>query len=206
MKITLIQYYSAFVSLYGAIAAIPFLPLLFHIFLPDSAAAAEYLYPPLGDFEQLSLTLTFLILVFLTYVVFESMGRMRIKYRVLINLAGAVVGVCALIVLYTLFVRRVPVPSTSQTVTVSVGYERTTLANRVYAGWSDWDMLHDRGPWEEQIHQLWTGRSIAIVRLLLWSSYTLTLSCLLTIVCFAVYKHARELVPNDSERPGKDVN
>jgi hypothetical protein len=49
----------------------------------------------------------------------------------------------------------------------------------------DWEMLHYRGPDEEQIHRLWTDRSISIVRARLWSSYTLTLCCFLSIVCVA---------------------
>jgi hypothetical protein len=60
-------------------------------------------------------------------------------------------------------------------------------------------MLHDRGPWEEKIQELWTQQSIAVVRASLWASYTLTLSCFLSVVSLGVYQHALESPPRESK-------
>jgi hypothetical protein len=102
------------------------------------------------------------------------------------------VGGFVLIALYVQYVRVISIPSASLSVPVSVGYERTEFALKTYPKWGDWDMLHDRGPWEDKIQQLWTQRSIWIVRGALWASYTFTLSCFLSIVCLGVYQNALE--------------
>jgi hypothetical protein len=84
------------------------------------------------------------------------------------------------------------VPSTNSDVPVSVGYQRTDFAVQTYPGMSDWEMLHDRGPWEEQVQKLWTRHSIIVVRTQLWISYTLSLVCYLAVVSLAAYQHASE--------------
>ena len=109
-----------------------------------------------------------------------------------ILIVGSALGVCALIALYVPYVRLVAVPSVHLEVPVSIGYQRTDFALQTYPQWDDWEMLHDRGPWEQQIQKLWTQRSIIVVRLLLWGSYTLSLVCMLSCVSLAVYRHASE--------------
>ena len=55
MCIAVRKYYGGFVSLAGIAAGIPFLPPLLHLFMPDTSAFAAYLYPPLGDIEQIAI-------------------------------------------------------------------------------------------------------------------------------------------------------
>ena len=105
---------------------------------------------------------------------------------------GFLLSVCVWIALFTSDVRHIALPSVDQEVAVSIGFERTPFALQEYPNETDWEMLHDRGPWEEQIQKLWTRPSIIVVRSLLWLSYTLTLACFLSIVSFAAYEHAVE--------------
>jgi hypothetical protein len=103
-----------------------------------------------------------------------------------------VLGFCALILLYVLFVRRVPVLGADLEVPVSIGYQRTEFAQLRYSGVSDVDMLQRTSPTEELIQKLWTRNSISAVRLFLWLSYTLSATCFLSVVSFFVYQHVAE--------------
>jgi hypothetical protein len=200
------QYYQGFVSLWGLAAGAPFVPPLLHVFIPDSSAFAEYLYPPLGDIEWVAVAATVGFLLATTFVVFTCrQSKRRIHPRVPILLTvGFAIGMCALIVLYVFYVRRIPVPSVSLEVPVSIGYQRTELAFKTYPQMSDWAMLHDAGPREEQIQLLWTPHSICVVRVLLWAFYTLTVSCFLSVVSLAVYEHAAEQPPDESKDTGRE--
>jgi len=121
---------------------------------------------------------------------------------------GSVLSVCALIALYVSYVRHIPVHSANLEVPVSIGYQRTDLALRIYppatiypnAQWSDWAMLQDAGPREEQIQKLWSQHSICVVRELLWLFYTLTVTCFLSVASLAVYQHAAEEAQSGSAR------
>ncbi len=194
MKVTLARYYKGFGSLYALWAGLPFLPPLLHACVPDSSAFAEYLFPPLGDSQRLAFAATIGTLLLTTFVAFvccQMTQGIRPSVPAML-MAGWLLGFCALISLYVPYVRHVAVPSVKLEVPVSIGFERTDFALRTYPGWNDWEMLHDRGPWEEQIHVLWTQRSIIVVRALLWVTYSLTLSCFLSIASLAVYQHAAE--------------
>jgi hypothetical protein len=194
MKVTVRQYYRGFVSLFGIFAGVTFLPPVLHFFIPDSSAIAEYLYPPLGDSQQLTLAATFLVLSLTTYVVFkwrESAPKEK-WYVASILWAGLVLGVVAWIVLCVHYVRRIPVPTMGLEIPVSIGFERTDFALRWYSNSSDWEMLHYTGPWEDNIQELWTPSSICVVRVLLWLSYTMSLACFLAVVSLAAYQHAAE--------------
>jgi hypothetical protein len=70
--------------------------------------------------------------------------------------------------------------------------EITIAALQMCPQTSDWDILRDHRPREEQIQKLWTRPSILVVRLLLWLSYTFTLVCFASIVSLAAYRHADE--------------
>jgi len=89
------------------------------------------------------------------------------------------------------------VPAANLEVPVSVGYQRTDFALQWYPRSDDWEMLHNRGPYEEQIQKLWTLRSIIVVRVFLWLSYTLALACFLAVASLAVYQHASEEPPGE---------
>lgn len=202
MKVTVLQYYKGFLGLQALFAGVPFVPPLLHVFVPDSSTIAEYLYPPLGDSQQLTLVATVLLLLLTTFVVFKycRSARKERPYLPLILLAGSALGVCALIGLYVYFVRRIPVPAMGLEVPVSIGYQRTDFALRWYPQWNDWAMLHDAGPREEKIQELWTQSSICVVRVLLWASYTLTLACSMCFVSLGVYGHVAEKVASQSKR------
>lgn len=196
-KVTLAQYYRGFWSLFGAFATIPFVFPLIHIVVrivaPDSSKSA-YLYPPLGDFQNLSLAATFLFLIMVTFGAFvycEPARQVR-RSKIVAMMLGFLVGIVALIGMYGRFVRKIDIPSINQEVIVSVGYQRTRFALKTYPNWSDWDMLHDQGPSEETIQRLWTPSSVSVVRVGLWLMYTVTLGCLLVVICVGVYKHASD--------------
>jgi hypothetical protein len=194
MSVTAQQYYCGFIRLRGAAAWFSFLPALIHLFIPDSSAIAAILYPPLGDIDGIAVTATIAVLLISTWVVFtrcRSSRKIHRKAPVILAL-GVVLGFCALVVLYVLYVRRVPVLGADLEVPVSIGYQRTEFAQLRYSGVSDVDMLQRASPTEEAIQKLWTRQSIITVRILLWSFYTLTATCFLSVVSFFVYQHAAE--------------
>jgi hypothetical protein len=211
MKITVRQYYEGFVSLFGVVAGVPFAAPLLHLFFPDSSAVADYLYPPLGDVEWIAVAATVGFLVATTYVVFTCCQSTRRVSAIVpaILMSGLALGVCALIILHVLFVRHIPVPSVNLDVPVSIGYQRSDLAAKAYPqGDNDWKMLGDAGPREEQIQNLWTHRSIWVVRVSLWLSYTLSLACFLAVVSLAAYQHsaeeaAKKALPSGQLAPGQ---
>jgi hypothetical protein len=214
-KITVRQYYQGFVSLLGLVAGVPFVAPLLHLFFPDSSEVAEYLYPPLGDVELIAVAATIGFLFATTVVVFTCCQWARKIHRSVstILLSGFTLSVCALIVLHVLYVRHIPVTSVNLDVPVSIGYQRTEFALRAYppspnppyAQWSDWKMLHDAGPREDQIQILWTQHSICVVRVSLWFSYTLALACFLAVVSLTVYQHASEEPPGESKAVDRDL-
>lgn len=196
MKITVLQYYKGFKSLYGAIATVPVIVPALRLFMSDSNAVAGYLFPPLGDVRRLLLTITMAILLVITFVVFAfCRGVRKVPSKLFLALLGGVlIGPVTLIPLYTSFVRQVEVPSVNEEVLVSIGYQRTAFALQNYPEekWPDWQILQDRGPWEEQIQRIWTKSSISVVRMLLWFFYFLFLACITSVGCLAVYQHVLE--------------
>lgn len=193
MKVTVLQYYKGFRSLYGFLAGIQFVPPLIRIFAPDTSGFA-YLYPPLGYIQTLGLAFTFFVLFAVTIALFlycQSRGVHRSLCVVLIG--GGILTFCVLIGMYQFFVLHVRIPSVDQKVLVSVGCERTDFALRTYPSWSDEDMLHDRGPWEDSVRLLWTRRSLFAVRTALWAVYTLALGCFLAVFCVGAYQHASDV-------------
>jgi hypothetical protein len=193
VKVTLERYYKSFTSLRALFAAIPFAPVIAHAVAPSSKIAG-YLYPPLGNFENLAQVFTLGVLLLTTFVVYVSAQSMRRIYPIVPGLLiiGFAFGVVALIPLYVSYVRFIPVPSANAEVPVSVGYQQTDFALQTYPRMSDWEILHDSGPWEQQIQKIWTLHSISVVRIQLWSWYTFSLACFLSVVSFAVYRHASE--------------
>jgi hypothetical protein len=194
MKISVRQYYKGFNSFYGLIASIPLVVPVVRLCVSDSNSFAGYLFPPLGDMQSLWLIFTVALLLIITYVVFDYCQRVRKVPRKAFLALGIVLGPVILIPLYSSFVRRVEIPSVNEEVFVSIGYQQTDFAVQTYpkGKWTDWEMLRDRGPWEEQIQKLWTPRSISIVRVLLWVFYSMPLACLISIMSLAVYQQELE--------------
>lgn len=194
MQITVRQYYSGFVSLFGVAASTAFIPPLLHLFMPESSEFADYLYPPLMDFKWIGIAATIGVLMVATYVVFVYCeSAEKILPRLPAVLMGTMaVSACALLLLYVPYVRRVPVPAVNLEVPVSIGFERTQFAHQTYQQSTDWEILHSVGPTEDEIQKLWTTRSICVVRLFLWIFYTLTISCFLSVISLSVYRHTVE--------------
>jgi hypothetical protein len=123
MKITVRRYYGGFVSLQGLVAGVPFIPPLLHVFMPDSTAFAEYLYPPLGDIEWIAVAGTVGILLATTFVVFACCraAKKEHPYVPATLTIGPILSVCLLIALYVPYVRHIPVHSLNLEVPVSIG-------------------------------------------------------------------------------------
>jgi hypothetical protein len=200
VKVTLLQYYRGFGSLYGAFATIPFLPPLVHILTPDSNRLAS-LYPPLGDVQILGLAATFLVLIGVTFAVFVSCQSARRVHPAvtIVSIVGTMLVFFMFMGMYEFFVIKVAVPSVNQEVLVSRGYQRTDFALKTYPNSNDREMLHDQGPSEETVHLLWTPTSIWIVRGSLWLLYTVTLACILVVACVGVYQHASDVPEGKSK-------
>jgi hypothetical protein len=201
MRVTVRQYYEQFVSLWGLAAGAPFVPPLLHVFIPDSSAIAAYIYPPLGDVEGIAVAATIGILLVSTFVIFTCCESPQKIHPIVpkILMAGIVVGMCILIVLFVKYVRRIEVPAAKLEVPVSVGYQRSDLAVKNYPQAGDWEMLHLTGVGEDQIQSLWTPHSIWVVRVLLWFFYTMTVTCFLSVVSIIVYRHAAEEAQSKSK-------
>lgn len=194
LGITLRDYWSGFRRLYIGFSAIPFLTDAAGAYFKDSGGWLACLYPPLGAIQVLGEIFTFLFLLstpFLVYLGCRSKNRIKPRVPIFLGI-GATCLFVALVALYTFFVRRVAVPSVGTQIYVSVGYQRTDLAKRVYPGWNDWEMLHDRGPSEEQIQALWTGGSVFSVRAGLWLGYTLCCEFFVAVWCLMAFQQAMD--------------
>jgi hypothetical protein len=201
--VTLRQYYRSFFRLRSVFVGIPFLMPLLYFFESQFTKNPGEFYPPLGDVQKPALLFTFVLLLLTPCLVFFCCSiETRISPIVCALLwGGSVLSVCALILLYVNFVRIVPIKNLNLDVPVSIGYERTDLAREIYPypKWNDLTMLKDAGPQEEQIQDLWTYRSIVVVRIFLWLFYNLALVFLLSGVCIGVYQFAGENVDIASE-------
>jgi len=194
MRVKPQQYFRTFGSLKGLFAVVPFLVPLLRVCLPDSSKLAGYLYPPLGDFQRLGFACTIGALLLSMYFVyfFCEKARRVLPRAYIILIFGWFLGVCCLCALYVRYVRTISVPSIDQEFEVSVGFQKTEFALQWYPHSDDWEMLHDAGPYEEKIQQLWTQNSISTVRVLLLLSYTLTLVCFLSVPSLMVYEQAAD--------------
>lgn len=191
---TILEYYAGFRSLYTLGAAIGFIPPLIHRLFANSNAKASSFYPPFGDTENFFLAFTVALLLLTTFVVFVCCRLSRKVYPaiILLLLLTIVAGVGGTSYSYVHFVRFVPIDAKGTEIPVTVGYQRTKLANEVYPDYSDWQILRDAGPSEEKIQRLWTADSIWVVRFSLWLCYTITLASWIAIFSIAVYKHVLE--------------
>lgn len=194
MTVTLESYCKGFKNLYLIFAAIPFVAPVIHAALSERKEFATYLYPPIGNFQYLGLAFTVLFLFLSTFVVYFSRRvARRVHPMVPVSLVIIVLlAVCGQIWLWVHYVRIVQVPSIDAQALVSIGYKRTELSDRTYPNWNDTDILHDRGPSEDSIEQLWTLGSIAIVRISLWFTYFIILDGWLFVVCLGVYQNVQD--------------
>jgi hypothetical protein len=195
--VTIQQYYSGFVNLFGVAASVPFIPPLLHLFMPESSAFADYLYPPLGDFEWIGVAATIGVLIVSTFVVFhygDSTTQLRRRMPAIL-LVVMVLSTCGLLASYVWWVRRVPVAAANLDVPVSIGYHKTEFALRTYNQQeTDWEILDSVGVKEYDVRKIWTSGSVCVVRIALWFLYTVIVSCFLSVISLAVYRHVVETV------------
>jgi hypothetical protein len=164
-RLTVKDYYKHFLSVYGVLAAaVAGFPMLSKL-LPDNWAA--YFFPPLGD-QSPPVRAAALVLGAAVTLVVTKRGRMWVLVA---PLALAAAGLLAFFVLSQLFVRSLPIPGGDAEVVVSVGYERTPYALSRFPEATDWELLRQRGPTEEEIERLWTPGSVVKARLGLYLSY-----------------------------------
>jgi hypothetical protein len=185
------KYLERFKSTMGALTvALAALPLLSEV-LPGKAS--EYAFPPLGTYQLLWSILAAAVaalVILLVYFLargssYVSQHDKRVRAFVLMGVFVGL-GIIAYFVAVQVVVREVSVPTQKKTVGVSVGFERTELANREFAGRSDWFMLENMGLGEEQIHKLWTLKSLLLSRSLLFAAYLFALSIAVSLCSFAV--------------------
>lgn len=165
--ITIKNYYKSFGSISGALAGVFGLGPLVSL---TPISWSQYAFPPLGDVALIAHVGLVSLAITLTYLAFYfPLARLKMVTSFLV--LAAALSFCCYLVNYMKFVRRIPVPSTSSTVQVSVGYERTAFATANFGSETDWEILRDRGLDDEQISKLWTARSIRTARLSLFVSF-----------------------------------
>lgn len=165
----------------------------------------KYLFPSLGDAENTLRILSVLIALIVTvpmYLMkeraFFNSKRGRSNFVWAIFICGFV-GLVVYGILTFAFVRHVPIPTGPEgheEWIASVGYKRTSFAKTHFGQLSDWEMLRKRGLEEEQIWQLWSKRSILIVRGSLWISYMLVLTSFTGAISFVVLCDKSGPAPN----------
>jgi hypothetical protein len=189
MTISIKQYYQAFGWVKGALVSasilFPIIPKLF-----SGKGAAAYLFPPLGDGQDMIMTATCIALAFLTYFVFRYCQRFKnMEWTTEWIVFGF--SLLVFVILNMAFVKHVWFGTVEQEVFVSVGFERTALAKEHFSDQdSDLELLHRSGTDENIIEKLWTFRSIVLVRFLLWLSYTTLLGTFVWVISSMAYQHA----------------
>lgn len=174
-RLTVKDYYKHFLSVYGVLAAaVAGFPVLSTL-LPGNWAA--YFFPPLGDQSPPVRAAALVLGAAVTLVVYfgkDVLAGVKKRGRVWVlvaPLALALAGLLAFFVMSQLFVRSLPIPGGDAEVVVSVGYERTPYTLSRFPEATDWELLRQRGPTEEEIERLWTPGSVVKARLGLYLSY-----------------------------------
>jgi hypothetical protein len=179
----------------GALATVPFLPTILSVILALLGKGSEpgILFPSLGVIQAFAVLATTAFGLTATYVVFLLFGERRKPPLacVLTLYVTAIVFASCYFALCLRFVRELPVASRNTTEVVSVGYERTDFARKL-GDVSDVEMLRLRSADEEEIQNLWTYKSLAVARTLLWLSYTLTVVSFVSVFSIGVMQHAFE--------------
>lgn len=191
-SITFKAYYSSFKEQFAGIAAIITSILPLGSLVP--VHGANYLFPPLGDVEATARCSIVLFAFFATFLAYfaKDAELWKIRKFMFVVLPFAVISLCGYIGFHMLFVRRVPIPTRSIAVQVSVGYERTEFAQSNFPTATDWEILRERGFEEEQIIKLWTIRSLYFARLALFLSYCGALLPLVGGFCLGVVYNLKQ--------------
>jgi hypothetical protein len=113
-----------------------------------------------------------LLAIVITYITYYADGNQPHKFRrFVVTGAVSLIALFCYLVCYSQFVRKIDVPATASTISVSTGYERSAFAKQIFGSDTDVSMLKARGTDDEEISKLWTLRSLTIVRLCLFGSF-----------------------------------
>ena len=177
-------YYRHFKSISGAVSgASASLPLISKL-VPEHFSS--WLFPPLGSIDvpaRIAAVVLGVLASYVPYVLTTARSANQPAKAVKIAVICIVLGFCLYLGLWLRFVREIEVPSSGSLITVSVGYARTPFALRTFGETNDWEILRQRGPEEEQIHRLWSFKSLLVARLSLWLAYSLIVTAV--GVCFS---------------------
>jgi MFS family permease len=198
MTLTVTEYYRAYYrSVKGIVGALSFVPPLVGFTLKAATQKPNYFYPPVGDFQLITTIGTIGCMLAPTYLIFGYFSRSSGKVHAIASVILSVIGLlsfCALFCLCLRFVKVVPMSSIDTNVPVSIGYDRAEFVSSSdkLVNLPDSELLHQRGTEEDQIQLLWTMKSLIVVRICLWASYTLFLVCWISVFSIGVYQHATE--------------
>ena len=143
---------------------------------------------------RLAMLFTTLVLVVVAGLVFLLFRRSRKNARL-------AAFICFLLLLGSFasyigvnqeYVRVVPIPRLGTAQALSVGDQRTEFAKQL-GNVDDYELLRDRGAYEEEVEKLWTARSLIKARTELWLSYTASAILWLFLISILVIQHASEL-------------
>lgn len=190
MGISLKRFLLNFKSLFGITAVVLGAIPVASTVLPDSLGV--YVFPPLGNIEGFAKVfsiLAFFLAVFFSYHYGLSerfaIKNQRIKALVRCLIAFFLSGF-VFVVLTNAFVKIVVIGKDKE-VAVSVGFERRAeIASSVLKDANDEEILKRNGFEESSIHEVWTIRSLVVVRAGLFISYFLCLLAALFGCCLAV--------------------
>lgn len=167
---TLIRYYKNFGSVSGALAiATGVGPLISALNL---GGLSPYLFPPLGETTVPSRLGIVMLAIATTYLAYYARVPTAPFTRLFPLLALSMLFLCAYIVSFGHFVRKIDIPATNSSIFVTVGYERTASATKTFDSESDWDMLRARGTSDEELEKLWTEHSLDMSHLCLLLTYS----------------------------------
>lgn len=196
------KYYASFKSFRGILASLLGGFPLISSFLPGYL----HTFPPLGDIEAAARGGLVILAFGISFCVYFWSEEMRRRAGLVLALAIGIIllSLFGYLALSLRFVTRVDIPSRDSAVYVSIGYERTPFANSTFGPLSDTEMLRERGTDEEQVRMLWTSKSLIIVRLLLYATYSLLILSLVGVFSFAVVHdmHERAIPAQRAPRQG----
>jgi hypothetical protein len=185
--ISITEYYTAFISVLGAVAGLVAASPLFSEYLPTNLS--QHIFPPLGEMESLARFGTAAFAVLASFIAF-FFGSEKVRIRLAIAASVALVCFILFLALSSRLVRTIDIPSQDTARAVSVGFERSEFAKSNFAKDTDWEMLRQRGMSDEEIERLWTPNSVMASRLALWISCVGCVVASVLALSFGVFAQA----------------
>lgn len=148
-------------------ATILALPICGSTVIPQAAM----LFPPLGEAQAGKAFLGTLLIGVLSLIPWKIERRKSLNLLLLGSILLAITTLCFCVKLNDSYVVGAYAKQPNRTLYVSIGSSRTPVALDRYPGWSDHDMIKDRGPYNDEVYFLYTADSIRSARLRLFCSY-----------------------------------